>query len=122
MTAQQPLHRIEAVPFRVEVGALLKTLQIADPAPFMDDIGHLVGEAEMVARPKGLYKLAAVDALGDHAVAIDGAAFTSRILRVNVDGLHRVFPLVATCGVELEQWSQGLDDMIKQFWADAIKD
>ena len=121
MTAQQTLHRIEAVRFRVDVGALLKTLQIADPAPFMDDIGHLVGEAEMVARPKGLYKLAAVDALGDDAVAIDGAAFTSRILRVNVDGLHRVFPFVATCGLELEQWSRDLDDMMKQFWADAIK-
>jgi len=122
MIAQETLHRIEAVPFRVEVGALLRALQVADPAPFMDDIEHLAGEAETVARPKGLYKLAAVDALGDDAVAIDGATFTSRILRVNVDGLHRVFPFVATCGVELEQWSRGLDDMMRQFWADAIKE
>ena len=122
MIAQETVHRIEAVPFRVDVQALLESLQITDPAPFMDDIGHLVREAEMVARPKGLYKLAAVDAMGDDAVAIDAVAFTSRILRVNIDGLHRVFPFVATCGLEIEQWSRGLDDMMKQFCADAIKE
>jgi len=122
MITQESTHRIEAVPFRVEMKALLRALQIADPAPFMDDIERLVRQAEAVARPKGLYKLAAMDAVGGDAVAIDGVTFTSRILRINVGELHRVFPFVATCGAELEQWSRGLDDMMTQFWADAIKE
>ena len=55
-------------------------------------------------------------------MTLDGFRFTSRILRINLKGVHRVFPYVATCGVELDEWSQGIDDILLSFWADTIKE
>jgi hypothetical protein len=46
--------------------------------------------------------------------------FNSRVLRINLDSAHRVFPYVATCGAELWEWMNGLEDMLHRFWADAI--
>ncbi|MGD2148279.1 MAG: vitamin B12 dependent-methionine synthase activation domain-containing protein, partial [Anaerolineae bacterium] len=43
-----------------------------------------------------------------------------RVLRVNLDPVHRIFPYVATCGTELDEWSGSIDDMLESYWADAI--
>ena len=53
---------------------------------------------------------------------IDGIRFSSRVLRVNLDPIHRVFPHVATCGKELEEWSEGIADPLDRFAADYIKE
>jgi hypothetical protein len=54
-------------------------------------------------------------------VTIDGIAFTSRALAVNLAPVHRVFPYLATCGEELGAWADSLDDVVHQFWAEEIK-
>jgi hypothetical protein len=33
-----------------------------------------------------------------------------------------VFPCIATCGMELEEWSRGFDDLLERYWADIIKE
>jgi hypothetical protein len=55
-------------------------------------------------------------------VKVNGVFLSSRVLRVNLDKAHRVFPFVATCGGELEDWSQGITDILEKYWADAIKE
>jgi hypothetical protein len=81
----------------------------------------MVTEAERIARPRAAYQLSFVEHVGDRQTAIDGVPFTSRILRVNLDTVHRVFPYMATCGMELQEWSDQFDDMLVIFWADTIK-
>jgi hypothetical protein len=67
-----------------------------------------------------LYKVAFIESKGDDYVVVDGLRFTSRVLRVNLDGLHRVFPYICTAGSELQAWVQEQDDPLARFWADAI--
>jgi hypothetical protein len=48
--------------------------------------------------------------------------FTSRALRVNLDGVGRVFAYVATCGAELDSISVAPGDVFGQFCRDTIKE
>lgn len=84
-------------------------------------LAQLVAEAESIGKPKGIYKPVYIETKGEDYIEVEGKRFTSRILRVNLEQAHRVFPYVATCGTELEQWTNTLSDPLYQFWADAIK-
>jgi hypothetical protein len=54
-------------------------------------------------------------------ILIDGISLQSRVLRVNLERIHRVFPFAATCGIELDEWAGSMKDMIHRYWSDAIK-
>lgn len=122
MNDQSPLTIIENIPLVVNEEELLHYLQMDTTSVFLEDIRNIVHEAEALARPKGLYRLSAVEHTGETAVTLDGITFTSRVLRVNLDGMYRAFSFLATCGRELEAWSRTLEDPMQQFWADTIKE
>ncbi len=118
---------IHAVPFLLDRAQLLAHLRITNgvggaPSPYWDDLNVLVDEAQAIAKPKAVYRVAFVEDRGGAAVVIDGVRLTSRVLRVNLESVHCVFPYVATCGAELDTWAQALDDMLQQYWADVIKE
>ena len=85
-------------------------------------LAELVDQARAVARPKAACKVAFVESRDDGGVVIDGIRFDSRVLRVNLARANRVFAYVATCGVELEEWSGSVADPFEHYWADAIKE
>ena len=113
---------VDAIPFQPGLPELMKRLRIKESSPYLSDLQRLRDEAEGIARPKALYEVAFIDAKGDDYVIVDGVTLKSRVLRVNLENVHRVFPYVATCGVELDQWASAMDDMLYQYWADVIKE
>jgi len=54
-------------------------------------------------------------------VEIGGVVFASRVLRVNLEGAHRVFPYIATCGRELEETPGGAGDALREYWLEELK-
>lgn len=86
------------------------------------ELAQLCKAAQAIARPKALYRLAYIDAHDDDGVVVDGVRLTSRVLRVNLDAVHRVWIYTATCGTELGEWADTLDDVLLQFWAEALKE
>jgi hypothetical protein len=116
-------HVLQETAFRIDLPALRRRLRLREQSSEADELLELVAEAEEVARPKALYGIAAIDALRKNGVVIGGTEFVSQVLRVNLDSVHRVFPFVATCGIELDEWSESIGDrMLHRFWADEIKD
>lgn len=113
---------VDAIPFKPDRAALAKRLRIKDGSPYLADLQRLADEAEAIAKPKAVYKVAFIDERGDDSVVVDGVRLTSRVLSVNLEPVHRVFPYVATCGVELDAWAQSQDDMLYKYWADVIKE
>jgi hypothetical protein len=111
---------LDDISFRADTEKLQKRLRVRDAQ--LDGFNELVAEAEAIARPKALYKVAYIEARDEDRVVIDGVAFESRVLQVNLEDVHRVFPFVATCGRELYDWVQAQDDMLAQFYADAISE
>jgi len=86
------------------------------------EIERLAQAAYDVGRPKAMYKVAYIEARGDDFIELDGAVFTSRVLRVNVEKAHKVFPFIVTCGMELHEWASSIGDLLQRFWADAISE
>jgi len=113
---------IDTIPFKLDRAALVKRLRLRDGSTYLTELQRLADEAETVARPKALYKVAFIDDRGDDYVVMDGVRLTSRVLSVNLEPVHRVFPYVATCGVELDAWACAQDDMLYKYWADVIKE
>ncbi len=92
----------DPLPYRVETGSLLAALHVRGGSEQVETVTRLVAEAQQRARPKAIYRIAYVDAKGDDFVVAEGHTFTSRVLRVNLDKLHRFFVFVGTAGRELE--------------------
>ncbi len=78
-------------------------------------------EALAVANPKAVYGVAPIEERGEGYIVAGGVKLTSELLCKNVSQVGRIFPYVATCGLEAEEWSKGLTDFLEQFWAETIK-
>ena len=109
------------IPFEMDAEDLSKRLRINAKDEYAADVRALAREAQAVAKPKALYKISFIESRGDDYVVVDGVTLTSRVLRVNLEKAHRVFPFLVTCGAELEEWSNSIDDVLKRYWCDAIK-
>lgn len=117
-----PATLLDSIPFQLHPDQLQSALRIKPGSSHLTQVLRLAEQAQVIARPKALYRLAFVDSREADGVVIDGVPMRSRVMRVNLDTIHRVFPYVATCGVELEAWSAGFSDMLERYWADAIKE
>ena len=113
---------LDKIAFRIDRDQLLKQLYVAPGTKDAEQATRLAEAAEAVARPKAICGVAFIDSKTEEAVTIEGITFTSRVLRVNLEQAHRVFPYVATCGLELDEWSESVADPFERYWADAIKE
>jgi hypothetical protein len=111
---------LDHISFQVDLGQLFKMIHVREGSANATEVTRMVAEAEAVARPKALYIPAYIDERGDDYVIADGLKFTSRVLAVNTQNTHRIFPYVCTSGVELEAWANDQDDVLARYWADMI--
>ena len=112
---------LDSVPFKPDVEGLRETLRLRPGSSQAEEFDRFLEQARSIARPKVVYKVAFIEEKTDSFVIVDGVQLTSRVLRVNLDSVHRVFPYVATCGEELDDWQETFDDFLYRFWIDAIK-
>lgn len=113
---------LDDIRFQPDMDSLKEKLRIKEGSSSVDKLERIASDARAVARPKVIYKVAFIESRGDEHVIIDGTTLTSRVLRVNLEQAHRVFPFVATCGTELDEWSSSIDDILQSYWADTIKE
>jgi len=118
MTRATILHDI-AVTFAPD--ALLTRLRLRPTSSEAREFRELLAQAEQLARPKAAFLVGYVEYKDSAGVIVGGERFASQVLRVNLDGAHRVFAYVATCGLELHTWADMLYDVLHQFWAEEIK-
>ncbi len=84
-------------------------------------IQELVEVTRSIAKPKVVYKVSYADDKDADTVTIDGVRFTSRVLRINLNQIGKVFPYIATCGTELEEIVVPSSDVMKSFCFEEIK-
>ncbi len=111
---------LDFLPYALDVPALMQTLRVRDGSSHEIEVRKLIAEAEAIAMPKAVYRLVFIDDKGSDFIVADGRRFESRVLRVNLDGLHRFFAYVCTSGRELAAWVQEQQDLLAQFYADMI--
>ncbi|MDL2236613.1 vitamin B12 dependent methionine synthase [Christensenellaceae bacterium OttesenSCG-928-K19] len=85
-------------------------------------VRSLYEEALAIAKPKAVYKVCSVEEISGSRVRIGGAEFESAALAKNLEGIHRVFAYVTTCGTEVDDWSHREQDYFIGLWLDMIKE
>ena len=111
---------LDKIAFNPDPEALLKRMRIQKRGPDADALEGLLNDAVSIVNPKGMYKVVFLEEKGDDFVVFAGIRFMSRVMRVNLDQTQRAFPMIATCGREIEDWSKGIKDMLHRFWVDMI--
>ena len=111
---------LQDIPFQPDIASLKKKLRVRDGNSWAGRFTGLVEEAQAIARPRALYGVAYVDERSESRVVVDGITLNSRILQVNLEKAHRVFPFLATCGTELHQWAAAQTDVLLRYYADEI--
>jgi hypothetical protein len=122
MKVQGTMDRIilDQIPFDVDEVALMDILRISPGSLNAAKFSTLFKEAREIAVPKAVYTMAEAQMLQGNAVEIGGVQFQSPLLCVNLEKAGTVFPFAATCGIELEEWSKKMHNVMHAFWADAI--
>jgi Vitamin B12 dependent methionine synthase, activation domain len=104
----------------IDFPALQTALRVREGSEDESELRAMAAEICSVAQPKAIYAMAFIEARGEDFVVVDGVRFTSRVLRVNLDGAHRCFPFVCTSGREAEAWAEAQEGFMRRFWADAL--
>lgn len=113
---------LDNIPFELNIEAVFSKLRVDKASEYAEEVKELVEIVTPVIRPKAIYDVSYIENKNHDKVDIGGVTFTSRVLRVNLDEVERVFPYIATCGKELDEVGIPSDDFIKRFWLDAIKE
>lgn len=113
---------LDNITFQLGADDLAKKLHLRKDSPHVNDLNPLIREAQIIGKPKALYKVAFIESKGDDYVTVDGIMLKSRVLRVNLDQAYRIFPYAVTCGLELEDWTNDMTDLLQRYWAGAIKE
>ena len=83
-----------------------------------EELKCLMDEADKIARPTALFAVCPVE----ENATVNGVRIPSDLAVEKLTGRSRCFPYIATCGRELEVWSeQYKGDYLAEFWADEIK-
>jgi hypothetical protein len=113
---------LDHAPIDLDIDALLKELRIDKGSSNAEDFQGLIETVAPVIKPKAVYEVSYIEYKNYDTVHIGGARFRSRVLRVNLDKVERVFPYIATCGKEVDEIAAPPDDLLRQFWLDSIKE
>lgn len=109
------------LPFSLDTDALLAMAHLEPGSEDAGEFRALVGAAVQVGRPKAAFAEAFVERRDGDTVRVGGVAFTSPMLSRNLASAERAFPMIATCGHEMDEASPARGDMLKEFWWDLIK-
>lgn len=110
-----------SIPFSLDSVTLMARARVKPGSKDEKEFRSLVELARKAGRPKAGYCVSFVEARDTDTVRIGGVVFESRTLSRNLESAERVFPLLATCGHEMDQVFPAPSDMVKEFWWDTIK-
>jgi hypothetical protein len=83
---------------------------------------RLVSRALERVKPKAIFRVSYIGNRQGHSLELEGVRFESRVLSQNLADVERVFPYIATCGTELEDFLLPDGDMLARYWLDVFKE
>lgn len=110
------------IPFSVNRKHFKRMVRLESYPELEEELERFLEAADLVARPKAMYRQDFVDQAGNETVRIGGAEFRSEILVEKLGMIPRVFPYIATCGVELDKMDLSeYDMMLAELWHSTYK-
>jgi hypothetical protein len=110
------------IPVSFDAEQIMKSMRVRSGAErFRIIIDELIEIAKPIVQPKAIYDVAFIDNRDADTLTMNGIKFHSRVMKINLEEVERVFPFVATCGTELEEVKIPANDAVRDFCWDAIK-
>lgn len=106
---------IENIPVKLDADELVMGLRIRRNVDYIrDKLDSLIETITPVMNPKALYSVSFVDKIEGDRVTIGDTVFTSKVVRMNLEQVGRVFPYIVTAGAELDavELSKGQSAML----------
>jgi hypothetical protein len=109
------------IPVKIDVAMVLQSIKSnASNRRIETELGELVEMVLPVVRPKVMYKVAQVTLADGKRLEVDGCEFTHHVPSLSFSHGERVFPYVATCGLEVES-IKFPDDLMKDYCLNVLK-
>lgn len=109
------------IPWKFDEAKFFKSALIEEAGLFEEASG-IVEAVVPLLKPKAVFDELFVDERGEDWVKLGGVTFTSAVLKRNLDGIHKVFPFIVTCGTEAEGMDLSGFDFLASYWLDRIKE
>ena len=113
---------LENISVHLDPEEFQKLTHIDLSAPTVNPKADLLTSALPIARPKVMYKACYIEERSDEEVELEGIRFTSAVMSQNLREVERVFPYIATCGVELDSISVSPEDVFAAYMLDGLKE
>lgn len=113
---------LDAIPIKLEFEEIARQLRLDANMGPSSIVRELMGVAQPLIQAKALYEVSYISQRGKDTVEINGVTFKSRVLRVNLDTVERIFPYIVTIGKALEDKASSSDDLLKQFYLETMGD
>ncbi|MCF8029120.1 MAG: hypothetical protein K9K81_12210 [Desulfobacteraceae bacterium] len=105
---------------QINTPEIRKRLHLDTESAEWQSVEKMIEQAAGFLRPRAVYKRCYIDDREDDAVMIENVRFQSRVLRKNLESVHRIFPFVVTIGPELEEMARSREDYLEQYYFDTI--
>ena len=113
---------IEDVDVQLTRDDVLKAMKVRKtPESLLNLVDDVLARCLAVARPKAMFTVCYLTSHTDSGVTLGGETFNSKVLSQNLDGIQRVFPFVATCGVEVDRVELSGTDMMTTYCAETVR-
>lgn len=115
------MNKILEAPFKFHQEDLKAQLSIKNGSQFDTAFEELICQVEEIAKPKAIYRISYIERYESDAITMEDITFHSPVMRINLDQVGRVFPYIATCGLEVDEIPILQDDVLTQYWLNKIK-
>jgi hypothetical protein len=120
--SKNKVEMLDKIPIQLDAVTTMKRLRMhGESKRFESNIRELIEIVTPIMRPKALYKVSYIESRNGDSVVIDGVTFTGKLLKVNLEKVERVFPIVATCGREIDAVKIDGKDIVRSYCLEAIK-
>ena len=111
---------LDDIEFKADLRTIAKRLHLEPDSEEYLELDTLLCEVSKIAKPKAVYSPVFIEDAGSDFVVLGDQKMLSTLMPKNLEGIHRVFAYVATCGIEIEQYSNGVTDILHNWWMNTI--
>ncbi len=113
---------LDNIPTSIKTDQVMDILHLGNESRYVDIVNELIEKIQPIVRPKAVYDVKFVEHIDKDIIELDGVKFVSKVLRINLENIGRVFPYIATSGIEVESIGKEDDDLMSKFIIDTIKE
>src|SRR5512136_1704823 len=114
------METVDHIPITLNFEAVAERLRHTPAREASLNLEGLLGQARSLIRLRAVYEGSYTGTKGEETVEVAGVTFRSRILRLNLDQVQKVFPFIVTAGPELETAAASSGDLLRQYYLEEI--